>query len=214
MTTTTTHAAQAGTGPPAPDSPSLGAAVSGTVQKYSLKKKKVLNAEETELFELTQAAGIVMDQEVFKIIVDLLKMNVAPLAVFQTLKAMCAGQRISDTAAADMSTASHSATAPSEAREEDSGVSDKSTKKSTPQAPPAGPAARPQRGGAKIVLYSPGDQSSTLSQVRSKSGASHGEKAGRDGSSQRVPRQASATRGQKSTKSSGSSSSSSQVTSN
>ncbi|KAK1803684.1 hypothetical protein P4O66_021095 [Electrophorus voltai] len=164
--TTTTHAAQAGTGPPAPDSPSLGAAVSGTVQKYSLKKKKVLNAEETELFELTQAAGIVMDQEVFKIIVDLLKMNVAPLAVFQTLKAMCAGQRISDTSTADMSTASHSATAPSEAR------------------------------------------------VRSKSGASHGEKAGRDGSSQRVPRQASATRGQKSTKSSGSSSSSSQVTSN
>lgn len=39
-----------------------------------------------------------------RIIVDLLKMNVAPLAVFQTLKAMCAGQKISDTIAPDPST--------------------------------------------------------------------------------------------------------------
>ncbi|KAI4903794.1 hypothetical protein NFI96_024799 [Prochilodus magdalenae] len=210
----TSHTAQASTMPVAPDSPSLGVTVSGNVQKYSMKKKKVLNAEEMELFELSQAAGIVMDQEVFKIIVDLLKMNVAPLAVFQTLKAMCAGQRISETSIGDTSTASHSATAPSESREEDSVVSDKSTKKTAPQAAPAGPATRPQRGGAKIVVYGPGDQSAPLSQVRSKSGAGHGEKAGRDGSSQRVPRQASATRGQKSTKSSGSSSSSSQVTSN
>lgn len=30
-------------------------------------------------------------------------MNVAPLAVFQTLKAMCAGQKISDTIAPDTS---------------------------------------------------------------------------------------------------------------
>lgn len=33
-------------------------------------------------------------------------MNVAPLAVFQTLKAMCAGQKISDTIAPDTSTVS------------------------------------------------------------------------------------------------------------
>ncbi|XP_036444615.1 mitotic-spindle organizing protein 2 isoform X2 [Colossoma macropomum] len=159
----TSHTAQAGTMPVAPDSPSLGVTVSGNVQKYSIKKKKVLNAEEMELFELTQAAGIVIDQEVFKIIVDLLKMNVAPLAVFQTLKAMCAGQKISDTSLGDTSTASHSATAPSESRE-DPVVSDKSAKKTAPQAPPAGPAARPQRGGAKIVVYGPGDQSAPLSQ--------------------------------------------------
>ncbi|XP_066502842.1 mitotic-spindle organizing protein 2 isoform X3 [Hoplias malabaricus] len=203
----TSHTSQPGTMPVAPDSPSLSVSVSGNVQKYSMKKKKVLNAEEMELFELTQAAGIVMDQEVFKIIVDLLKMNVAPLAVFQTLKAMCAGQKISDTSVSDTSTTSHTATAPSETRE-------KSSKKTAPQAPPTGPAARPQRGGAKIVVYGPGDQSSPLSQVRSKSGAAHGEKSGRDGSSQRVQRQASASRGQKSSKSSGSSSSSSQVTSN
>ncbi|KAG8456207.1 hypothetical protein GDO86_002123 [Hymenochirus boettgeri] len=79
--------------------------VSGTVQKYAAKKKKVLNPEEAELYELTQAAGIVMDQEVFKILVDLLKMNVAPLAVFQMLKSMCAGHRITDTAPTDSSSA-------------------------------------------------------------------------------------------------------------
>lgn len=72
------------------------ATVGGNVQKYTVKKKKILNAEELELFELTQAAGVVMDQEVFKIIVDLLKMNVAPLAVFQMLKAMCAGHKIAE----------------------------------------------------------------------------------------------------------------------
>ncbi|XP_067911395.1 mitotic-spindle organizing protein 2 isoform X2 [Heterodontus francisci] len=72
------------------------ATVSGNVQKYAVKKKKILSAEELELYELSQTAGIVMDQEVFKLIVDLLKMNVAPLAVFQMLKAMCAGQRIAE----------------------------------------------------------------------------------------------------------------------
>ncbi|XP_075691811.1 mitotic-spindle organizing protein 2B [Rhinoderma darwinii] len=75
--------------------------VSGSVQKYVTKKKKVLTAEEAELYELAQAAGIVMDQEVFKIIVDLLKMNVAPLAVFQMLKSMCAGHRLTDPVSAE-----------------------------------------------------------------------------------------------------------------
>ncbi|XP_062867547.1 mitotic-spindle organizing protein 2 isoform X2 [Trichomycterus rosablanca] len=102
------HSAQPANMPTAPDSPSLGVTVSGNVQKYSVKKKKVLNAEEMEVFELTQAAGIVMDQEVFKIILDLLKMNVAPLAVFQTLKAMCAGQKIADTIAPEPSSLSDS----------------------------------------------------------------------------------------------------------
>ncbi|XP_064833643.1 mitotic-spindle organizing protein 2 isoform X2 [Oncorhynchus masou masou] len=107
--------------PTAPDSPAMGVTISGNVTKYAMKKKKILNAEESELFELTQAAGIAMDQEVFKIIVDLLKMNVAPLAVFQTLKAMCAGQRIADTSMGDSSTASYpntttTTTAPTEPR--------------------------------------------------------------------------------------------------
>ncbi|TNN39418.1 Mitotic-spindle organizing protein 2 [Liparis tanakae] len=105
--------------PSAPGSPAL--VVTSNVQKYAIKKKKVLSAEEAELFELTQAAGITVDQEVFKIIVDLLKMNVAPQAVFQTLKAMCAGQRVAEVG--ESSTVSHAAsavsiatTAPTEAK--------------------------------------------------------------------------------------------------
>lgn len=76
------------------------ATVSGNIQKFAMKKKKLLNAEEVELYELTQAAGITIDQEAFKIILDLLKMNVAPLAVFQMLKSMCAGHRITEPSAA------------------------------------------------------------------------------------------------------------------
>lgn len=55
-----------------------------------------------------------------RIIVDLLKMNVAPQAVFQTLKAMCAGQKIAETVgSAESSAASQStsnATAPTESK--------------------------------------------------------------------------------------------------
>uniref|UniRef100_A0A672NCL4 Mitotic spindle organizing protein 2B n=2 Tax=Sinocyclocheilus TaxID=75365 RepID=A0A672NCL4_SINGR len=54
--------------------------------------------------------------EISEIALDLLKMNVAPLAVFQTLKTMCAGQKVSETSTGDTSTASHTATAPSESR--------------------------------------------------------------------------------------------------
>ncbi|XP_049909443.1 mitotic-spindle organizing protein 2 [Epinephelus moara] len=199
--------------PSAPDSPAL--VVTSNVQKYAIKKKKVLSAEETELFELTQAAGITVDQEVFKIIVDLLKMNVAPQAVFQTLKAMCAGQRVADSCGGgggETSTASHTTsitTAPTEPREEDSLVSGKSPK--PPAAPPSASGPRATRVNTKIVVYGPQDASSPHSQVRSKAGASHSEKS-REASSQRVQRQPSATRGQK-TKSSGSSSSSSQINS-
>ncbi|XP_030597956.1 mitotic-spindle organizing protein 2 isoform X1 [Archocentrus centrarchus] len=196
--------------PSAPDSPAL--VVTSNVQKYAIKKKKVLSAEEMELFELTQAAGITVDQEVFKIIVDLLKMNVAPQAVFQTLKAMCAGQRVAESCAADSSAAVHTtsmATAHAEAKEEDSLASGKSPKPAA--APPSASGPRATRVNTKIVVYGPQDTSSPHSQVRSKAGASHSEKS-REASSQRVQRQPSATRGQK-TKSSGSSSSSSQINS-
>ncbi|XP_071424494.1 mitotic-spindle organizing protein 2B-like [Pithys albifrons albifrons] len=59
-----------------------------------LRRKQLLSAEETELFELAQAAGSGLDPEVFRVLLDLLRMNVAPLAVFQVLKSMCAGQRL------------------------------------------------------------------------------------------------------------------------
>lgn len=143
----------------APDSPAL--LVSANVKKYAIKKKKVLSAEDAELFELTQSAGIILDQEVFKIIVDLLKMNVAPQAVFQTLKAMCAGQRVAECGTEPSSVT----TAPPEAR----------------------------------------------AKVRSKTGVNHSEKS-REVANQKVQRQPSTSRGQK-TKSSGSSSSSSQINS-
>lgn len=51
-----------------------------------------------------------------RIIVDLLKMNVAPQAVFQTLKAMCAGQRVAENGGGggggDASTASQTTNIP------------------------------------------------------------------------------------------------------
>ncbi|XP_070845045.1 mitotic-spindle organizing protein 2 isoform X2 [Chaetodon trifascialis] len=149
--------------PSAPDSPAL--VVTSNVQKYAIKKKKVLSAEEAELFELTQAAGITVDQEVFKIIVDLLKMNVAPQAVFQTLKAMCAGQRVAESGGGvDSSTASHTTsitTAPTEARE-DSLVSGKSPK--PPAAAPSASGPRATRVNTKIVVYGPQDASSPHTQ--------------------------------------------------
>ncbi|XP_044631678.1 mitotic-spindle organizing protein 2B isoform X2 [Equus asinus] len=79
-----------GAGPGPGASPGLEAAL----QKLALRRKKVLSAEEMELYELAQAAGGAMDPDVFKILLDLLKLNVAPLAVFQMLKSMCAGQRL------------------------------------------------------------------------------------------------------------------------
>ncbi|XP_062833893.1 mitotic-spindle organizing protein 2 isoform X4 [Anolis carolinensis] len=62
----------------------------------SRARRKLLTAEEAELFELAQAAGTGLDPEVFKILLDLLRMNVAPVAIYQVLRAMCAaGQRVS-----------------------------------------------------------------------------------------------------------------------
>ncbi|XP_051956213.1 mitotic-spindle organizing protein 2-like [Xyrauchen texanus] len=114
--------------------------------------------------------------------------------------------------------------------EEECVVSGKSIKTA---APPTASATRPPRGGSKIVVYSSGDTSAQVifkslpkvpvkevgedkmfGVVGSKTSSGQGEKTARDGSSQRVPRQVSATRGQKSAKSSGSSSSSSHLTSN
>ncbi|XP_062038191.1 mitotic-spindle organizing protein 2B isoform X2 [Lepus europaeus] len=84
-------AAPAGAGPGSGACTGLEAA---TLQKLALRRKKVLSAEEMELYELAQAAGAAIDPDVFKILVDLLNLNVAPLAVFQMLKSMCAGQRL------------------------------------------------------------------------------------------------------------------------
>ncbi|XP_069135205.1 mitotic-spindle organizing protein 2-like [Argopecten irradians] len=59
---------------------------------FTMLSKNVLSAEEQELYEVADLAGVVVDPSVFKIVLDLLKMNVAPTAVLQMLKSMC-GQR-------------------------------------------------------------------------------------------------------------------------
>ncbi|KAM4709631.1 mitotic-spindle organizing protein 2B isoform 1-T1 [Discoglossus pictus] len=196
--------------------------VSGSVQKYVAKKKKVLNAEEAELYELAQAAGIVMDQEVFKVLVDLLKMNVAPLAVFQMLKSMCAGHRLTDPGIAEAGpatlTPSHS-----ESRELQF-FSVKNSKIPAPLSFSSSVLRSPRLKGTKIVVYSPVDACSPLSQgplgsfqlscclfspfagrnkLNPSSNSTQGaaEKSSREGSGQRVPRQQSASRMQKSSSS-------------
>ncbi|XP_077479818.1 mitotic-spindle organizing protein 2 [Stigmatopora argus] len=192
-------------GPPSADSPTV--VVTANVQKYAMKKKKILNPEESDLYELTQAAGLTVDQEVFKIIVDLLKMDVAPEVLLQTLKAMCAGQRLPESSGGD---APHGATISSikaDARD-DNLSSGKSVK-------PTGLGTRATRVNAKMAAYVTQDVGSAphgQAAVRSKatsSSTSTAEKM-REASGQRVQRQPSASRGQK-TKSSGSSSSSSQM---
>ncbi|NXI40193.1 MZT2A protein, partial [Galbula dea] len=70
------------------------AAMAAAMAEARLRRKQLLSAEEAELFELAQAAGSGLDPEVFRVLLDLLRMNVAPLAVFQVLKSMCAGQRL------------------------------------------------------------------------------------------------------------------------
>ncbi|NXU06942.1 MZT2A protein, partial [Buphagus erythrorhynchus] len=71
-----------------------GMAATAPMAETRLRRKQLLSAEEAELFELAQAAGSGLDPEVFRVLLDLLRMNVAPLAVFQVLKSMCAGQRL------------------------------------------------------------------------------------------------------------------------
>ncbi|XP_070626107.1 uncharacterized protein [Bos indicus] len=146
-------AAGAGPGPGPGAPPGLEAAL----QKLALRRKKVLSAEEMELFELAQAAGGAMDPDVFKILVDLLKLNVAPLAVFQMLKSMCAGQRVAsdsqDPTAAPLPTPSVPET------REASFLSARS------RSPPARPSfsCAPQPAASPVLLHGPAAAHSPLS---------------------------------------------------
>ncbi|KAH0618191.1 hypothetical protein JD844_017190 [Phrynosoma platyrhinos] len=114
------------------------------------RRRLLLTAEEAELFELAQAAGTGLDPEVFKILLDLLRMNVAPLAIFQMLRAMCAGQRLS-------------AEATSEPAREPPIVSAKTSKIPAPLS--FSSVLRPPRiRVTKAVVYSPAAACSPLSQ--------------------------------------------------
>nr|XP_054965331.1 mitotic-spindle organizing protein 2B isoform X4 [Pan paniscus] len=145
------------------------------------------------------------------ILVDLLKLNVAPLAVFQMLKSMCAGQRLAsepqDPAAVSLPTSSVP-----ETRE----ASFLSARNSSPPARPSF-SSSPQPAASPVLLHSPAATHSPLSPGppgslrlscclfspfagRNKGSAALGgalalaERSSREGSSQRMPRQPSATR--------------------
>ncbi|XP_008121175.1 mitotic-spindle organizing protein 2B isoform X1 [Anolis carolinensis] len=175
----------------------------------SRARRKLLTAEEAELFELAQAAGTGLDPEVFKILLDLLRMNVAPVAIYQVLRAMCAaGQRVSGPEA--------NATEPPR---EPPIVSAKTSKIPAPLS--FSSVLRPPRiGVTKAVVYSPAAVCSPLSQgppgsfqfscclfspfagrprtISATSGnQTLSDQSSREGSIQRVPRQPSASRLQK-----------------
>ncbi|XP_060088556.1 mitotic-spindle organizing protein 2B-like isoform X2 [Heteronotia binoei] len=157
-------------------------------------RRKPLTTEEAELFELAQAAGTSIDPEVFKILLDLLRMNVAPTAVFQMLRSMCAGQRLAAEGA------------PEPAREPPF-VSAKTSKIPAPLS--LSSALRPPRiRVTQAGVYSPAAAAcSPLSQGRTRTGPTItgpqtlSDHSSREGSSQRVPRQPSASRLQKTGKS-------------
>ncbi|XP_070484843.1 mitotic-spindle organizing protein 2B-like isoform X1 [Equus przewalskii] len=142
-----------GAGPGPGASPGLEA----TLQKLALRRKKVLSAEEMELYELAQAAGGAMDPDVFKILLDLLKLNVAPLAVFQMLKSMCAGQRLPSESQAPAAVSLPTSSAP-ETRE----ASSLSAKNCSPPARPSFSWVPPPAASA-VLLHGPTAPHSPLS---------------------------------------------------
>ncbi|XP_029778465.1 mitotic-spindle organizing protein 2B isoform X1 [Suricata suricatta] len=141
----------AGPGPGAP--PGLEAAL----QKLALRRKKVLSAEEMELYELAQAAGGAIDPDVFKILVDLLKLNVAPLAVYQMLKSMCAGQRLASEPQDPVAVSLPTSSVP-ETRE----ASFLSAKSRSPPARPSFSSA-PRPAASPVLLHGPAATHSPLS---------------------------------------------------
>ncbi|XP_007490861.1 mitotic-spindle organizing protein 2B isoform X2 [Monodelphis domestica] len=185
----------AGPGAGAGGGPGVGGQAPGleaALQKLALRRKKVLNAEETELYELALAAGGAIDPDVFKILVDLLKLNVAPLAVFQMLKSMCAGQRLAlDPPGLESVPAALPPSALPDARE-DSLVCAKNSAAASflsslrPPRPAAAAATQTAAVCSPLCHRAPGRNKS--------SGPVLGERGGREGASQRGPRQPSASR--------------------
>lgn len=76
----------------------------------SVAAKNVLSADELELFELANLAGVTMHPKVFKIIVDLLHMNVAPVAIERMLRSMSSSRRASVPVTSSLSQTSMSTT--------------------------------------------------------------------------------------------------------
>ncbi|XP_019062525.1 mitotic-spindle organizing protein 2B, partial [Fukomys damarensis] len=146
-----------------------------------------------------------------RILVDLLNLNVAPLAVFQMLKSMCAGQRLASDPQDPAAVSLPSSSVP-ETRE----ASFLSARNSTPPARSSFSSAL-QPAASPVLLHSPAAMHSPLSPGppaslrfscclfspftgRNRGGSALGgaptlaERSSREGSSQRMPRQPSATR--------------------
>ena len=49
--------------------------------RTTLYTRNIFSPEEADLYELTQLAGVTVDAHVFKIVCDLLKLNVHPSAI-------------------------------------------------------------------------------------------------------------------------------------
>ncbi|XP_011678609.1 mitotic-spindle organizing protein 2 isoform X2 [Strongylocentrotus purpuratus] len=82
---------------------------SGQSYKYSIagkRAKDALNKDEQELFELCCLAGVEMSPAVYRIIMNLLKMNVSPIAITQMLKAMVNPKGLDPTPTPSMTTRS------------------------------------------------------------------------------------------------------------
>ncbi|XP_064385590.1 mitotic-spindle organizing protein 2-like [Halichondria panicea] len=59
----------------------------GKKYSYSASSFKIKTNEE-ELFELVQLSEVPVDKELFKVLLELLKMNIAPVAILQVLKSL------------------------------------------------------------------------------------------------------------------------------
>uniref|UniRef100_UPI00358FD6AE mitotic-spindle organizing protein 2B-like isoform X1 n=1 Tax=Myxine glutinosa TaxID=7769 RepID=UPI00358FD6AE len=63
--------------------------VSGLVRRSMKHQRKPLSGDERELHDLACLTGISLDPDVFRVILDLLKLNIAPQALMQVLRAIC-----------------------------------------------------------------------------------------------------------------------------
>ncbi|XP_071946475.1 uncharacterized protein [Antedon mediterranea] len=75
-----------------------GKKVQATTHHFSvpgLYGKDSLSADDQELYELCNLSGVNLSPAVYKILMDLLKMNVSPVAITQMLKTMTHGSGLS-----------------------------------------------------------------------------------------------------------------------
>ncbi|XP_002735154.1 mitotic-spindle organizing protein 2-like [Saccoglossus kowalevskii] len=72
----------------------------GQTYKYTISTKKskhVISAEEEELYELCNLAGVNINPKIYRIIADLVRMNVAPIAILQIFRAMSLHSKYANT---------------------------------------------------------------------------------------------------------------------